>query len=64
LAPLRPVGAKNGEAVYRIITIEREYGCGAAEIARQLAERLRWQLWDHALTEAIAKLARVEHAAV
>jgi len=50
--------------LYRIITIEREYGCGAAEIAGQLAERLRWQLWDHALTEAIAKLAKVEHAAV
>jgi len=50
--------------LYRIITVEREYGCGAAEIACELAERLRWQLWDHALTEAIAKLAKVEHAAV
>lgn len=50
--------------MYRILTIEREYGCGAGEIARELAERLRWQLWDHALTEAIAQLAKVEHAAV
>jgi cytidylate kinase len=50
--------------LYRIITVEREYGCGAAEIARALAQRLRWQLWDHALTEAIAKMAKVEHSAV
>jgi cytidylate kinase len=50
--------------VYRIITVEREYACGAGEIARRLAERLRWRLWDHALTEAIASLAKVEHAAV
>jgi len=50
--------------LYRIITIEREYGCGAGEIARELAVRLRWHLWDHALTEAIAKMAKVEHAAV
>ena len=50
--------------LYRIITIEREYGCGAGEIGRELAERLGWHLWDHALTEAIAKMAKVEHAAV
>src|SRR5579862_1992527 len=50
--------------MYRIITIEREYGCGAGQIACQLAERLRWTLWDHALTEEIAKMANVECAAV
>ncbi len=50
--------------MYRIITVEREYACGAGEIASELAERLRWQLWDHALTEAIANLAKVEHAVV
>ncbi len=50
--------------MYRIIAVEREYGCGASEIARQLAERLGWRLWDHALTEEIAKLANVECAAV
>ncbi|HXZ33943.1 MAG TPA: cytidylate kinase-like family protein [Terriglobales bacterium] len=50
--------------MYRIITIEREYGCGAGEIARLLADRLGWKLWDHALTEEIAKLANVECAAV
>ncbi|HZP61895.1 MAG TPA: cytidylate kinase-like family protein [Terriglobales bacterium] len=50
--------------MYRVITVEREYGSGAGEIARQLADRLGWKLWDHALTEEIAKLANVEYAAV
>jgi cytidylate kinase len=31
----------------RVITIEREYGSGvASDIARKLAERLSWKLWD------------------
>jgi cytidylate kinase len=46
--------------MFRIITIEREYGCGAAEIARQLAERLGWKLWDQRITEEIAALANVD----
>jgi cytidylate kinase len=40
----------------RIITIEREYGCGGADIARKLAERLGWKLWDRLLTDRIASL--------
>jgi len=50
--------------LYRIITIEREYGCGGGEIACELARRLGWKLWDHALTEEIAKAANVECPAV
>lgn len=50
--------------MYRIITIEREYGCGGGEIACELAKRLGWKLWDHALTEEIAKAANVECEAV
>jgi cytidylate kinase len=50
--------------MYRIITVEREFGSGAGQIARQLAERLGWKLWDHALTEEIARLSHVECAAV
>lgn len=50
--------------MFRIITVEREYGCGAAEISRRLAEKLGWKLWDQSLTEEIAKRANVEHAAV
>ena len=50
--------------MFRIITIEREYGSGAAEIARQLASRLGWKLWDQELTEEIARVAKVDTAAV
>src|ERR1700756_2311369 len=46
--------------MFRIITLEREYGCGCAGIAKQLAERLHWKLWDHLLTEEIAKQANVD----
>ncbi|MGA8151731.1 MAG: cytidylate kinase-like family protein [Terriglobales bacterium] len=46
--------------MYRIITIEREFGCGGGEIARVLAARLGWKLWDHALTEEIARAANVD----
>ena len=48
----------------KIITIEREYGCGGGEIAQQLAERLGWKLWDHLLTEEIARLANCPKAEV
>jgi cytidylate kinase len=41
----------------KIITIEREYGCGGSEIAQLLAKRLGWKLWDQLLTEEIARLA-------
>ncbi|HME34915.1 MAG TPA: cytidylate kinase-like family protein [Candidatus Sulfotelmatobacter sp.] len=50
--------------MFRLITIEREYGCGAANIAVQLAERLGWKLWDQLLTEEIARLANVDRSAV
>ena len=38
------------------ITIEREFGCGGSEIASLLAQRLGWKLWDHELTQEIARL--------
>jgi cytidylate kinase len=41
----------------KIVTIEREYGCGGGEIAQLLANKLGWKLWDQLLTEQIAKLA-------
>ena len=46
--------------MFRIITLEREYGCGCAGIATELADRLHWKLWDHSLTEEIAKQANVD----
>lgn len=48
----------------KIITVEREYGSGGGEIAKLLAERLGWKLWDHLLTEEIARLANCPEAVV
>jgi cytidylate kinase len=50
--------------MFRLITIEREYGCGGGGIAAQLAQHLGWSLWDKRLTEEIARLANVEQSAV
>ena len=48
----------------KIVTIEREYGCGGGEIAQLLARRLGWKLWDQWLTEEIARLAKCPKAVV
>jgi cytidylate kinase len=48
----------------KIITIEREYGCGGGEIAQLLAKQLGWKLWDQLLTEEIARLAECPKAVV
>jgi len=48
----------------KIITIEREYGCGGGEIAQLLAARLGWKLWDHRLTEEISRLANCPETVV
>jgi cytidylate kinase len=39
----------------KTITVEREFGSGAGGIARKLADRLGWALWDEKITEEIAK---------
>jgi hypothetical protein len=46
------------------ITIEREFGCGGSEIASLVASRLGWSLWDHRLTEEIARLTKSTPEAV
>jgi cytidylate kinase len=43
-------------ALVHAITIEREFGCGASEIASLVASRLGWSLWDDRLTQEIARL--------
>jgi cytidylate kinase len=48
----------------KIITIEREYGCGGGEIAQKVAQHLGWKLWDQWLTEEIARLANCPKAVV
>src|SRR5579875_3641538 len=41
--------------VFKIVTIEREYGSGGGAIAKALAARLGWTLWDHEITCEIAR---------
>jgi cytidylate kinase len=48
----------------RVVTIEREFGSGAAAIAKLLAERLGWKLWDQELTTEIARLAQCDRTQV
>ena len=50
--------------MFRLITIEREYGCGGGAIAAQLSKHLGWKLWDRLLTDEIARVANVEPSAV
>jgi cytidylate kinase len=48
----------------RVLTVEREYGSGGADIARKVAERLGWKLWDQLLTDEIARHMDCERVAV
>jgi len=46
------------------IAIEREFGCGGSVIAAKLAKLLGWKLWDHELTQEIARLTHSTPQAV
>jgi cytidylate kinase-like protein len=48
----------------RVVTIDREFASGGAVIAKRLAERLGWTIWDQRLTDEIARLARCEPSEV
>ena len=50
--------------MFRIITVEREYGAGGSLVAAELARRKGWELLDQQLTCEIAKLAAVDEKAV
>lgn len=50
--------------MFRIITVEREYGAGGSLVAAELAHRRGWQLLDQQLTGDIAKMAAVDHKVV
>jgi cytidylate kinase len=39
----------------KVLTVEREYGSGAAEIAQKVADRLGWKLWNQLLTDEISR---------
>ncbi|MFL6449313.1 MAG: AAA family ATPase [Bryobacteraceae bacterium] len=47
-----------------VITVEREYGSGGGTIAKMLAERLGWSLWDHEITTEIARRLKCDVHAV
>jgi cytidylate kinase len=51
-------------AMVNVITIEREFGCGASEVAGLVASRLGWSLWDERLTQEIARLTKCTPEAV
>ncbi len=48
----------------KVITLEREYGCGGGGIAKQLADKLGWQLWDRQVTCEIANRLKCDVRAV
>src|SRR5262247_438035 len=48
----------------RVVTIEREFGSGGAQIATLLAEKLGWKLWDQLLTSEIARRAECDQSEV
>jgi cytidylate kinase len=48
----------------KVITIDREYGSGAADIAKRVAQRLNWHLWDQKLTDEIARRMDCDRKAV
>ncbi len=50
--------------MFKIITVEREYGAGGSLVAAELARRKGWQLLDQQLTCDIARLASVDEGAV
>jgi len=43
----------------QILLIDREFGAGGSTIAEALATRLGWKLFDEALSQEIARLARI-----
>ena len=50
--------------MFRMVTLEREFGCGGGGIACELSRRLGWKLWDQQLTSEIARRAEVSESAV
>ena len=48
----------------KIVTVEREYGCGGGQIAQKIADRLGWKLWDQLLTSEIARLSNCDECEV
>jgi len=43
----------------QILLVDREFGAGCSNISEKLAARLGWKLFDEALTQEIARLAKI-----
>jgi len=43
----------------QILLIDREFGAGCSDISEAVAARLHWKLFDDALSEEIARLAKI-----
>ena len=43
----------------QILLIDREFGAGCSHISEKIAARLGWKLFDEALTQEIARLAKI-----
>jgi CMP/dCMP kinase len=43
----------------QILLIDREFGAGGSTIGEKLATRLNWKLFDQALSEEIARMAKI-----
>lgn len=56
----RHTRARHPHLSIRVLTVEREYGSGGALIAKALAARLGWKLWDEELSSEIARVANVD----
>ena len=46
--------------MFKAVTLASEYGSGGHVIARAVAEKLRWNLLDRALVNAVANVAQVD----
>jgi len=57
-AAMRSEGFDKKETAFRIVAIERECACGAANISKKLSSILRWKLWDELLTQELAESMR------
>jgi cytidylate kinase len=52
------------DRMIRNITVEREYGAAGSAVAKALADKLGWQLWDSQFTYEIAKRLKCKVEAV
>ncbi|HLK68418.1 MAG TPA: cytidylate kinase-like family protein [Bryobacteraceae bacterium] len=50
--------------MFRVVTVEREYGSGGGLIARRVARDLGWKLLDHTLISSVAQVAHVDAVTV